>query len=886
MSDFSRATGAVALPKPLSTPSPTLPDFASSLGNIGGAVGETQVVSKGSNLQSWFGQAASAYSAESVGIQQKAIELQAVLVACEGQISSYGEVFQPLLDTTIPDYQQQWDAALRTRDENVANTRAELNSARAEAFDGEEFDDSTFVAEMRRQDTALADTQDELAKLYNTAVCAVDDAANSASIAMAANIDSLVTRGQDGAVPSRSDVGVFLFGDNGGLLAAQTLMAQATEDASDAASILSETDENGFPTEEALTEFNEKYGAKLESNPFFATAFFQEYPLEDLNALLASVPLDHLYDYNDEIAETVGYLGAGLILATGGTDSGDDAASSDVWRAWNHTGQGSALDLGGHKGLDDWRSNFQNEMIEAGRSSYSPHENSVHGIPGYSLMGQAMRLAGDNNPNLALGDSYLNGKNSVAHDMVAWSVENPQIWEEFAGGGLPLFEGAPLDPVQNMLTLIDGAEQPGKTWLNSKTTFAFDSDGNPETADATGNMTRYLVGHRELDFDGRNWQDQGEALGELLSEATGSDPTSRDSKEIAYNFITGYTDGLAEDRDQWAFDFGANQDLVDGQDVFGHSNSGLRGWAGLILDDHMSDIAESLRLPAPDSGVFDAAGRSTLNLDQDLVNKLIGAGGTGTEGFFADLAFHQPELVDENNIHAGYEGGRAPAINTLTDRAIIEMSAALDEVVGADGTALQMKDVEQIWGTTLESLTAAGPDATEQQDDALDASNARVQGLIKKGIGMIPFSEFLTTGQRYVQGQTNNLGLIDVGLEAVLNTNNAADSLDDAARAHNSVEVLVRDLVYSSVSAVDSSEFEGTDFNPLVDFSRGGEFYVPEMFDPETGELRHYSDMTPTQRAAFADWVSDVDSGAGAKYRDLILDIRGNLNDAQMERHE
>ena len=79
----------------------------------------------GPQIQSWLGEAAEAYSQESLDIQSKAVSLQGILSDISTQVSNYGETYQTLVDTTIPDYQQQWDDAITTHDENVEATEAE-----------------------------------------------------------------------------------------------------------------------------------------------------------------------------------------------------------------------------------------------------------------------------------------------------------------------------------------------------------------------------------------------------------------------------------------------------------------------------------------------------------------------------------------------------------------------------------------------------------------------------------------------------------------------------------------------------------------------------------------------------------------------------------------
>lgn len=554
MSGFSRKSGSTALPQPSSSPSPTLSDFAQSMGNIGGAVGETQVVAKGRDLVTWLGEAAEAYSGESKDIQSSAIKLQRALATIKSELSSYGHSYQALVGTLIPDYQGQWDEAIELHDKNVEKTEGERKSAFEKAYPQGNIDESSFNAEVQKQGDDLKNTQDDLAKLYNKAVDELDDSATSAGKRIAGAIDGVVPRSKDGGTPSRSDVGVSLFGDNGGLLAAQTLMQKATDEAPEAAKLLMEQDKNGLPTEDALKKFNEKYGGQLQNNPFFAAAFYEQFSAEELNALLGSAygrgQISYGSDgYRKELEASLSSLGAGLVLATGGSNGPSGSASSDVWKAWENIGKGEGLELSKDVPLNDWRSKFEEDLKRTGRLTwdYQGRQSEYGGISGYSAMAQIMRLAVVDNPELAIGESFLKGRDSVAHDIVKWSSEHPPTGNgNFDTLLVNSYPGATADPLQNMLKLINGAGKPGMDWLNSKTTFDVADPENDNSTGAPMNMTQYLVGCRPFGWEdqGEHWADKGETLGELLSEATGSDPDSKSSKEVAYNFIKGYTDGL------------------------------------------------------------------------------------------------------------------------------------------------------------------------------------------------------------------------------------------------------------------------------------------------------------------------------------------------------
>ncbi|MGO1472302.1 MAG: hypothetical protein ACTHV1_07145 [Flaviflexus sp.] len=878
---YSRKSGTAALPLPQTSPSPAVSDFSSSFTNVGGAIGETQVVAMGPQIQSWLGEAAEAYSQESLDIQSKAVSLQGILSDISTQVSNYGETYQTLVDTTIPDYQQQWDDAITTHDENVEATEAEMETARQNTPEGETFDASSFLTEIERQHDLLEETQDDLALYYNQAVTSVDEAAGSTASAIAGLIDGFVPRGKNGALPTRTEVASALFGDSGGLLEAQASFEAAVEDAPDAAEILSDVDENGIPTEAALQEFNDLYGDRLANDPFFATAFYNEYGVTDINEFFTRVSSPNRYvspEHQALIDETVSNFGAGLILATGGTNEGYE--NNDAWVASN---QGMGFGLGDHDNLGDWREQFQGEIIDAGRATWDTEgrtdDNSSYGTPGYVAMMQAMGIAGENNSNLAVGDSFLNGPNSVAHDLVAWDQETQYNWSTHGTSWSTLeydMDGNHvIDPLQNMLSVIDGTGAPAQTWLTSDTSFTFDHDHNDETDDASMNMTRYLTGHRPIShLTGQNWPDQGDTLGELLNEATVLDPQSETSTTIALNFMEGYTDGLAVDYDTW---WPGNQDRVNGEDVFGHHNSGLRSWAGYVLDDYMEDIADGIVTPSSTTGVIENPdGTYKLMINDQLRDQLIGGDATD---MFTDLAFHSPEQNEDGT----WVGGRPPALNTLIDRSLIEMNLDLVDAMGENGSDGMIHNANSNWGSVLEALTTSSADADTAVAEAVDERNSYLQGLVNKGVGAIPFSEILTTsGQKYVQGQVDNLGILDMGLEAALPTDNAAQAQVHEIDAHNAVEVLVREQFYSAVSQ--TTYWEGGPA-PADTFGPGANLEYLNMLD-EDGNFIPYSDMDATQRLQFEEWVTNYNYGAGERFDEHVHDIEANLNDAQQEGEE
>ena len=476
----------------------------------------------------------------------------------------------------------------------------------------------------------LDERQADEARAYNKTVEAVDAAAASTAGKLKAALDGVVpgVTGPDGArgVPSRAAVGLALFGGTKGILAAQSRWAAAEADAPAAAELINRNDgKTKLPSQAALRQFNATYGARLASDPYFATMLMKHIGAEKLCSIGSRIAgrADLSDSHKAQLKAFTASMGAGLILATGGSST-TDTDTTTGFKALDN-----ALTVDGKKTIRQWRSDFQAALNTYGQKEFNSDGTMVTDTKsasnqsgrstgtetrncGYELLGQYLAYGAKAHPELSVGDHFLNGvdgKNSVAKAMVKWDAENPVNFRlnnvttgsGYGGGNSEdsgMFkDGLSWDYLQNMYEAMDNApdKAPARTFMNSKLEWVDKwPDNEPgEPRHREMNMTRYLVGNRtqvgKVGSSALYWaEDKGAALGTLIEDLSG-DTSKAKSVNIAREFIKGYNDGLDRNYDGWQI---GNQDKEKGQDVFGYMNSNLRSHIGGILKEYVSDIVE------------------------------------------------------------------------------------------------------------------------------------------------------------------------------------------------------------------------------------------------------------------------------------------------------
>ena len=320
-------SGSSALPQPAKDT--TIDQVANALRNAGSAMSDTQVISQTAVVEGWVGESANQYVSDVNEIKTAVEGAQTSIESSAQALVTYQTEFTNL-KAKITAHQTTWDDDLKTYKEAVAAQEADRENARNESAQndpGGTFDSSSWDNEISKLKTNIENKQKETAKLYNADVEAVDSAASTAANSINAALEVYIpgiSSGEAAAVtPNRSDLGVTMFGGGTGLLAAQTKWEDAMTDAPQAARLLNQTDpDTGLPTEAALKKFNEKYGNRLASDPYFASALLNKIGAEKLYSIAGKSTDQNIpASYVSALKSFTENVGAGIILATGGNST-------------------------------------------------------------------------------------------------------------------------------------------------------------------------------------------------------------------------------------------------------------------------------------------------------------------------------------------------------------------------------------------------------------------------------------------------------------------------------------------------------------------------------------------------------------------------------------
>ena len=626
----SLVSGVRALPQPERVTS--VGSVAEALHHIAGAMSDTQVMTVGESIVGWIGQSAGAFAHEARHIQAAVRKTQGAIAGMVGALNEYQSVCNGLTQQ-IRSHQQNWDSNIAWYKKEVSEIQSQVGAASGGQFPLLDAVDGVEVAKAALR-ARLDERQADEARSYNKTVEAVDAAAASTAGKLRAALDAVVpgVTGPDGArgVPSRAAVGLALFGGTKGILAAQSRWAAAQADAPAAAALIDQTDgKTGLPSQAAVRQFNATYGARLASDPYFATMLMRHIGAEKLCYIGSRVAgRADLSDSHKALLKVfTANMGAGLILATGGSST-TDTGTTTGFKALD-----KALTVDGTKTVRQWRSDFQAALNKYGQKEFLPDGKmiadekpaskqsgrsvgTVTPSRGYELLGQYLAYGAKAHPELSVGDHFLNGvdgKNSVAHAMVDYDMKHPTNFNmkhnindvHQQSGALQgnmkkssIFEdGVSWDYIQHLYEAMDNApdKTPSQEFMNSKSNFYWDHDGKSSTPNEPMNMARYLVGNRKCMTEDNyhnfslSTDDKGNALGRLINEISG-DTSNPASVNIARESIKGYNDGLNRNYDR----VGPVEitGKIGGQNAFGHENSGFRSHIGNILQEYMSDIVE------------------------------------------------------------------------------------------------------------------------------------------------------------------------------------------------------------------------------------------------------------------------------------------------------
>ncbi len=682
---------------------------------VKGVMGTQVARDRSDGVPGWIGEDADAYTGSIKRLGEHARGLGERIGPASEALRTWGAAVRKMITTTVPEFWERYNEAIRVYNKGIddLNEEIEASNRRGEVNSGADW----ILREACLEDD-LKRAQDKVIADYKTAMDGLDDDAQTAATAIQNTLDTIVDPSLQG---SRNRIGAAMFNDIP-VVDGQAEWEQAQSEAGPAASIIN----GGFPTEQDIRDFQEKYG-ELCKNPFFARALAERVDPEAMTRFLVQAQKLRYGAGKSSIDASLNSicasLGSAVSLATGGMNA--DPALVEVNETFEASRAGLVTDAGGSvealedARLEQWKK-VGNQLFDG---NGNPVEQDGMGIGavsgrhyGYEYLGEMFDGAAKSNPNLALGAKAMSGADSLANDIVAFDhthkeeLTNPigSRYGEWVGGIPPGGDPHSTDVVESVLRLMDEPEalsdggiakdspawdalsaqnakrlEATQSFLASDTTFDVKSSEalsrKPHYAgEGPMNMTRYLTGFRGNAYYSGT-QDGGDALGRVIAQATTSAPKPQEPMsfeeyqawarrteqpaKIAGNLLLGYQEGLEIDN--------GNE---NGQDPYGKAHDKLRGWVGLALAPHVEGITNSM-------GSADSQGEKgepdlaftapqpfshdgyMIKLGSDLRNRIIGA-----NGLFTDLAFDQRADLNgtpDNPNDDRTPSGHPPALNTL-----------------------------------------------------------------------------------------------------------------------------------------------------------------------------------------------------------------------------
>lgn len=767
------------MPLPINS-APAAEYYSTSLANMAGRLSNTQVASiTAQSVPNWIGEAADAYTDEIRQLRSRVEKLRDTTTPVRNVLDDWAEAVNHAVTVTVPNLHSEYDEATA----QFERQKSDLEQMREELASGIYHFELTAIRENYN------DRVSEIVNRYKLAMNELDAKAQETAGKIRAAIDAYIP--PEVVKKGRDAIGATLF-DGLPLVDGQAQWEFAQSQAREAAELLGD----GIATPDKVREFHQKFG-DMSDDPFFSKALLEEVSPDKLmrfsitmDLLRGQVVVDGEVDreFDKIVDNTVKHMGNVFVLSTGGMnlEGGGQAQASFESVKDALTGRdGSSIEALTKKYIEQWKT-VGNTFYDTVGNPFddTSFRGSAYAHYGYEYLGAMLHRAAEDNENLALGPAFMEGKGSIAHDMLRWDHETiGDLGQPFGYGhwGRSAFGNRyeQLDPISGLLKLMDqpaaltdgsinldhltdDASSKGlnklinhrfdavQRFLTSDTTFEVDSAGMPKRSsslfvapDGPMNVTRYLTGFRNTDTYPAP-ADQGEALGRVLaqSSAVGSTPPPdapdgsveyerwkdrhKRSTAIALGFLEGYQDGLDIDwEDQ------------NGENYFGMRNAGLRSWAGEILAPHVDDLADAMYTPEnQETGLLSPRrGDWDFTIDEDLRDRLISRG-----GFFTDIALDKAAVNDagtpDNHQDDFYERGRMSAADRLLGAA---QNAYRNEAGAAhlSGNPNEMKNVLQRWGSVLNPLLVAPEEAADIHLQAINERNARMHKLINAGISII-----------------------------------------------------------------------------------------------------------------------------------------------------
>lgn len=848
---YAMVSGDLALPLPEHV------DFDSALvqlSHVNEALHRSQIMAGSVNPDSMTGEMVEAWKREIEKLTGAVRRVSGMVHAVGQAIDSYKCLYRQTI-TDVKGMQEEWDGDMRAF--KVIDVLGEGAT-----------DD---------QKKSLKDKQFELAGRYNRRIEKLDSEAETLSKKIESILGDLApSAGKVGAGagrrPDRNDLGVALFG-GGGILGAQTMAANAEADAADFSRLVSAVDEDGIPTKRALEEMKKKgYLDRLGTDPYFCAAVAakinprrmadlgRKIDQKVLRGVIVSGPslarIDQLGDRAGDLHRLYGGLGASAMVATGSVPRGLDGEAKDTWETWKSLSENGGVSMkvkSGDESMGQWRKDYLESIKAAGREGAKGGAEMFHfnrDTRGYVHLGQMFGLGAKAHPELTFSNEFVNGKDSVMHDLLKWDREQGadyracykdsafQVSDKY--GNLSTFEGlGSRDPVANMMYGMDGDPKVSREFLASEV----DVPGNKDP-----NVARYLVGSRyALSHGASAYVDHGEQLGHVVDEATSGKDAVHDPRTFTAirGYLQGYTEGL---RSGGINGTDPGQSLgAQGEPRFGAAHYGLRSWTGQILKEYTDDLARELTTPSGvesgDGAVYDVKDkRYRLVLPASLVDDMTLA----KRGLFTDLAFENG--VRDTNTTGLH--GRPPALLELANKATQGMYRDGVEAWRVDSKYGQ--HVVGRYGALLSHLELAEYNADVNVGEVKDKSHSNVRGLINHLTSAIPAGK-VPGGSQALQATQ------DAAFNKWLSLDNRAEAVSDR---DNAVETIANGLTESTpdgkYSPVDAIKVEAQRQNkylgePQAHFVTLEELYhrLPkeENFVDENYASKHQTD--PQENEAY-----------------------------------
>lgn len=909
--------GATALESP--KPVPMAPEVASRWTAISSALTQTQAVQNASiPPESWTGAAADAASSEIQALGGKLSDLAGAFPGPANSLKTWEDRNNQGIQT-IEGLQQQWDDAITTYKQRMAEIKAQADSDK----------EYNPAPDRKAARETLSSAQAPLKKSYNDEIHQLDEAAKTAATAIQKASDDKIS--PDAVKAGRAAVGAALFGSDMPICDGAAEWDYARDVAPEMLNDIEKAaNSEGYLTEEQVKKLQDKWGKDLQ-NPFCVQAMSDAYRekhggkgefSEVLNKLVINTSGDPYCSDESEVAarnSLVKDIGTAMVLSTGGVNASDlegIARSETYAQMKDHLfGQDGKTSISKME-----KANIKS--FEATGEQEFPRSPSSGGptMQGYQIFTQATTYAGVKNPDLAFGQAiYEGGDKSFASKLVQYDHDyEAGIRQGINSAGymnLVHYTAADeaafdqcKDPLQSLYVLSDTpdslqysnfasehhalakAEQGRlgalRGFLTQDTPFEVDNDWDRNGKDSSEKipMVRYLTGNRNYgDKLYEGFSDHGDAFGTMIEDAThplsdaekgilGDDwkRASNEQARVVGNFTAGYQDGLDHDGEK------------DGaQSHFGSENSKLRSHAGMVL----GNWAESLASMDGDSAggsslkagqtvgegrMSPTTGQAQFTLSPKLRDAIYAKG-----GLFTDLGFDNPKQIagqdTDNPFDDKFEGGRPPALSAVQAGAYAGYKHDLAQAMAGDyhvdtsdttpGSTWSQNVTDRVnkWGGLFEHLDTATADVKGLNYDRIAERNQLIRQGIDAVSSVVPYDAL--PGGKIVESLASSSvdGAKNKVLDEFLPTDFTSAKLNDAVNSHYAANEQVADTLAETYASGDQwANSEDKSKQELVSqFLKEEAVHSDGVKAQGDGDLPSYNSMSETQQGRFRAFLKE-----------------------------